>query len=355
MAGSPERDRQRDAAPAAPAAHASITRALPGRLPQSIGHMLPVGAPEPFDSTLHMFEVLWDGVRSLLFVERGEVRLQDRYGCDVTARYPELQPAAYHLNGSGVVLDGVIVCPDDEGRPDFARLHRRLSAEDDAGAALLAMEFPVTFQAFDLLYLNGLPVMAEPLRRRKALLQQAVRLQDIVTVPETVEREGVAFFEAARTHGLPGIIAKQTDSKYVAGARSSSWLAMRVYQRDKFVIAGSTYGRPLRPGRPMRPGGPFESLLLGQYDGGGSLRFAGEVKGPFDRNTARVLSQAMDTLAARESPFADAHSPGRLVFWSRPELVASVRFADRSPGGGLRFPIFECLRPDVPPSACQLP
>ncbi len=87
-----------------------VAWALPGDLPQRIEPMLPSGADEPFDSPSHIFEVIWDGIRALLFVERGRVRVQDRYGRDVTARYPELHAVASLVNGSGVVLDGVIVC-----------------------------------------------------------------------------------------------------------------------------------------------------------------------------------------------------------------------------------------------------
>ena len=180
-----------------------------------------------------------------------------------------------------------------------------------------------------------------------------MRDQGVITVPDVVEREGVAFFEAARAHSLPGIVAKDGDSRYLPGERSRSWLAMRVFERSKFVIGGCTYGRALRPGRPARARGPFDSLLLGQYDSSGALRFAGEVEGPFDREVADELTRSMDLLADSTSPFADEPAPARLIFWTRPEMVASVRFAGRSPAG-LRFAIFECLRPDVPPSACRL-
>ncbi|HET9476401.1 MAG TPA: hypothetical protein VFP63_02825 [Dehalococcoidia bacterium] len=354
MAGFPGQDRHTDTASVAVGTHSSIARALPGHLPRTVPPMLASSAAEPFDSNSHVFEVLWDGVRALLFAERGQVRVQDRYGRDVTARYPELQAAGPHLMGSGAVLDGVIVSPDDEGRPDFARLLRRLSAADYVEAALLAAKAPVSFQAFDILYRGGASVMSEPLRTRKTLLQQAVRDQRVITVPDVVEREGVAFFEAARAHSLPGIVAKDGDSKYVPGERSRDWLAMRVFERGKFVIGGCTYGRALRPGRPARARGPFDSLLLGQYDSAGALRLAGAVEGPFDRDVAADLARSMDLLADSTSPFVDEPAAARLIFWTRPDMVASVRFAGRSPAG-LRFAIFECLRPDVPPSACRLP
>ncbi len=102
---------------------AAAPPAMPVRatLPQVIEPMLPSAAAEPFDSPAHVFEVLWDGVRALAFVEQGTARLQDRWGRDVTQRYPELSSLAGRLRESGMVIDGEIVCLDADGRPDFSR------------------------------------------------------------------------------------------------------------------------------------------------------------------------------------------------------------------------------------------
>ena len=333
----------------------NVSWALPGKLPGCIEPMLPSPATEPFDSPSHIFEVIWPGVRALLFVERGEVRVQDTYGRITTGRFPELQVPRSHLNGSGIVLDGAIVCLNDTGQPDFRRLHDRLVLKDEPEAALIADKAPVTFQAFDILYRNGLSVMDEPLRRRKGLLRQTVRIQGALAVPDFVEREGVAFFEAARAHGLEGIIAKEADSRYIPGVRSRSWLSMRVYQRDEFVIGGYTYAGALKPGHRDRQVQPFASLLLGQFDDAGVLRFAGEVSGGLDAVSATDVVDALDVIRSAESPFAGEPDARRLVFWCRPELAVTVRFAARRPEGQLRFPVLECLRPDVPVEKCRLP
>jgi bifunctional non-homologous end joining protein LigD len=111
----------------------------------------------------------------------------------------------------------------------------------------------------------------------------------------------------------------------------------------------------LRPGRPARTDAPFDSLLLGQYDAAGAFHFVGAVKGAFDVRVAEEIVRRLDSLASPESPFVDPTPQGRLIFWCRPELVARVRFAERSIAGGLRFPLFEWLRPDVPALACRLP
>jgi ATP-dependent DNA ligase len=59
-------------------------------LPDLIKPMLAMAVPEPFDSDHHLFEIKWDGIRCLAFIENGRVRLQSRELIDITAEFPEL-------------------------------------------------------------------------------------------------------------------------------------------------------------------------------------------------------------------------------------------------------------------------
>ncbi len=314
--------------------------------------MLPAAAAEPFDSPAHIFEVLWEGIRAIAIVEAGHTRLHDRFGRDITDRYPELSGMAPHARGDGLALDGEIVALDADGKPDFARLRPRLTT-DPRAAARLAAQTPVTFQAFDLLYREGQPLMGWPLRRRRDMLGQVAVPGPAIAVPDFVAREGVAFFEAAREHGLGGIVAKERESRYLPGQRSRAWLTVKVHQKDEFVIGGFTYGGPSPRPAPRGRAGPFSSLLLGLFDAEGALHYVGQVAGGFeaiDPDEHRLL----DEMVADGCPFTPEPGLGRLVFWCRPELAATVRFAEWAPDGALRFPVFEALRPDVPPESCRL-
>jgi bifunctional non-homologous end joining protein LigD len=121
------------------------------------------------------------------------------------------------------------------------------------------------------------------------------------------------------------------------------------------VIGGYTYGGAPRPGHPGRTDGPFASLLIGQYDASGALRFVGEVSGGFDAASAADVVDALDAIRSPEPPFAGHPAAGRLVFWCHPELAVTVRFAGWGPDGRLRFPLLEWLRPDIPAEKCRLP
>lgn len=320
-------------------------------LPRVIEPMLPAPAPEPFDSPAHIFEVLWDGVRALAFVERGELRLQDRWGRDITACYPELQMIPPRVRESGMVIDGEIVCLDEKGRPDFGRLRHRLGVDDPAEAARLAENYPVTLQAFDLVYREGQPVTGWALRRRKEMLRSLVRPHASVVVPDFVSRDGVAFFEAAREHDLEGIVAKEADSHYLPGQRSPAWLAIRRRQKRQFVIGGFTYGGRWNPRSARPPKEPLSSLLLGLLRNDGQLDYVGEVTGGFQEEMSQLI-QRLDAATTPVCPFAKAPDLERLAFWCRPELVATINYAEWAPDGRLRFPVYQTQRPDVPVAAC---
>ena len=326
-----------------------------GPLPRAIQPMLASIGGQPFDSPSYIFEVKWDGVRALAFPGAREIRIQDRYLRDVTQRYPELRGLGKRVMAPGTVLDGEIVALDEAGRPDLSRLRERLAASDVKEARRLAETTPVTFQVFDILYYKGRSLLDYPLSRRKSLLSKAVQADECLAVPGYIEGEGVAFFEAARQHDLEGIIAKERESVYRPGQRSEAWLKLKVHQKEEFVIAGFTYGgRSWREHRPRRKRQPFDSLLLGLYDEQGGLRYVGEVAGSFSEASAEDTRRALDALVSEPCPFGEEPGLQRLVFWCRPELVATVRFGEWTTQGMLQFPVFEGLRPDVPPESCRL-
>jgi DNA ligase D-like protein (predicted ligase) len=309
---------------------------------------------EPFDSPRHAFEVAWDGLRTLAFVDQGRVRLQDLYGRNVTALFPELSAAADYVSGSGHVLDGEIVSLGEEGRPEFEVLKTRLTGAAGDVEQLADVQ-PVVFQAFDILYRDGRRVMNEPLRTRKRMLKQVVRRFGQVAVPDHVEGDGVAFFEAARQHDLAGMVAKELESPYVSGLHSRAWQLVKVYPKDNFVIGGFTYGGPTRVRAGPHRGPPFHSLLVGQYDRWGQLHFLAEVTGGFCDDDVEHLAELFEGITTTNCPFNKAAKPERLVFWCEPVISVTVAYSDRTGEGNLRFPKFETLRLDVPAESCRIP
>ncbi len=196
-------------------------------LPVSLRPMLPRTAEAPFDSADHLFEPSWAGARALAFVEPDaeapegqarDVRLLDRRGRDVAPLLPELTGLAGGLVGrvaaSSAVLDGELVVVDRAGRADPRGLARRLSGETGPAVAYLV---------FDLLYLDGRPLLGEPLERRRETLRRILRPGDaVVTVPAIVG-EGLALYTAVVAQGIAGVAARHRRSPYLQGVRSRLW------------------------------------------------------------------------------------------------------------------------------------
>src|SRR4051812_10851230 len=105
-------------------ADASTPTPLSGtsRMPDSIAPMLAAEAPEPFDSSDYVFELMWGGIRAMAHVREDVVRLRARNGLDLTPYFPELLTIPDHVKAREAILDGEIVAIDSEGHPSFDML-----------------------------------------------------------------------------------------------------------------------------------------------------------------------------------------------------------------------------------------
>ena len=313
----------------------------PGTLPAVIKPMLAGLVRRPFDSPDHIFELKWDGARTLAFIENGEVRLQSRNLKNVTAQYPELRDLARQVKADKVVLDGELVCLDEEGRPSFQRLQERVQ-RSPRSLRRLRKQFPVHYIVFDILFLNGRSVMEEPLWKRKNLLHEILVPSDLVQPCEFIENDGMAFFQATCEHGLEGIMAKEKGSFYLPGRRSSSWLKIKRLRESDFVIGGYTFGgtREL-----------FSSLLLGLYEAE-DLLFVGLVGTGFSESDFEKIYALLQPLHTSTCPFKDPPVIHRFIYWCRPELVCRVSYGEFTLDRKLRYPVFLGLREDKLPTDC---
>lgn len=300
--------------------------------PAEVRPMQAASAEAPFSSNEYLFEVKWDGLRCVLFRdEDGEVRLKDRGMNDITVDVPEVAVAAKRVP-PGSVIDGELVATDTEGRPDYPRLRQRLAA-----GARMRDEIPTAYLAFDALYLEGRPLLRQPVLRRRARLAKAVEAGGHLFVPQHIEEDGVELFEACLERGLEGVVAKHVQSPYVPGQRSPFWLKVKAVKSDDFVVIGWTGEKP------------FDALVVGFYEEGRLLP-CGAVGGGYDDGAMRVLRDRLVELATDESPLDPRPIMMRPVHWVRSELVVSIRYSEWSPDGTLRFPIFNGLRPEVHPA-----
>src|SRR6202171_924980 len=165
------------------------------RLPEALVPMFPGGPSEPFDSREHVFEVRWDGLRALAFVEGGGYHLQDQSGRNISELFPELGEIPRRLSIDEVILDGMVVISDGQGRPDFAALDRRMRLSSADGVAQAAARQPAAYVVFDILYAEARSAMSMTLLKRRKLLKEVLAGEGRVCLSDAVAGEGIAFFE----------------------------------------------------------------------------------------------------------------------------------------------------------------
>jgi bifunctional non-homologous end joining protein LigD len=319
----------------------------PARLPDALAPMFPGGASEPFDSADHVFEVRWDGLRALAFIEGGSYHLQDQGGRNITELFPELAEVLHRVKDDRLILDGVVVVCDATGRPDFSALDRRMRVGSAEGMAQAAERTPAAYIVFDILYRDARALTPLTLLRRRRALREVLDPGGRIALSDAVAGEGEAFFEAARELGFDAVIAKRKDSPYLPGGRSPSWLLVQDVPRQDVVVVGYL---------PGEGPGTFESLLVGVFGvpgaPAGAVTYVGAVGGGFDPRTERLLGHALPGLTGgAEVPLRSDRVPAGAT-WVRPELVVSVKFSQWSPDGAMRFPIFVGMHPEVAPRDC---
>ncbi len=302
----------------------------------------PGALPPPEQEQRWAFEMKWDGVRAVVYLDRGDLRVLTRNDREVAATYPELAGLAHQLRDRRMIVDGEVVAFDEAGRPSFGELQARMHVRAP-GRALLD-RVPVSLLMFDLLHVDGTSLVGAPYDERRAALESLDLAGDRWAVPPAFDGQGAEALAASQAQGLEGVLAKRHDSVYLPGRRSPHWIKVKHVRMQEVVVGGWS------PGAGRRQGG-IGSLLLGVPDQDGRLVYAGHVGTGF---SDRVLADLGTRLRAAErstSPFADevprAHAKD--AHWVTPRLVGEVTFSEWTRDGRMRHPSWRGLRPDKEP------
>jgi bifunctional non-homologous end joining protein LigD len=280
------------------------------------------------------YEFKWDGVRALVDVSDGAVRLFSRRGNEITIAYPEL--VAMFTGTEDALLDGEIVA-FVEGRPSFEALQARMHVRARAEARRLAEQIPVTFVAFDVLRRYGVDLTARPYSERRATLERwAADGGGACTLSPSFD-DGEATEAVARESGLEGVVAKRADSRYRAGVRSRDWLKVRFVRTGDFVVIGWE--------APATEPENLSSLVLAMTTPSG-LVFAGKAGSGLTGRTAAALYRRLQRRDDCPVDPPPPGSPGRVTRWVEPEVVVEVEYTIWTSEGRLRHPVFRRLRDD---------
>src|SRR3984893_1678351 len=310
-------------------------------MPVSLSPMLATLIEKPFSDPGWLFEIKWDGARTLAWVEDGEVRLRSRAGNEVTHQYPELASLPQHLSVKQAILDGEIVVLDENGRSEFERMQQRMNVQRPSPDLL--SRYPVTYFLFDLVYCDGYALREVPVLARKNFLRRILDPSREFRFSDHQLEKGKELFELARQQDLEGVVGKRVDSFY-ASARSPNWVKLKATKTVDAVVGGWTAPRGSRT--------HFGSLLLGLYQGK-ALRFVGHAGTGLDEKMRDLLMKKLRELEIDKCPFDKIPETNEEAFWAKPELVARVRYIGWTQEPRLRAPVLLALRNEVRPEECR--
>jgi bifunctional non-homologous end joining protein LigD len=295
----------------------------------------------PFDDPDWVFEVKWDGVRAISYVSN-TLSVRSRNNIELLDRFPELEELKTLCEN--VVLDGEIIVFSG-GKADFQAVARRTQTSDPGDVERLAATSPATYVVFDILEVDGVSVIDQPLYRRLEILKTRLREGKNVTRSIPVEGRGVEFYEAVISRGLEGVIAKRKSSTYQPGARSSDWLKIKQVKTCDCVVFGYTPGEGAREGS-------FGALLLGLYSDGVPV-YMGRVGTGFTDKQLHETREALEGFRV-DAPWFDEPDIPRGAVWVEPKLVVQVGYQTLTEDNRLRAPRFQGFRDDKPPRLCSL-
>ncbi|GAA3633838.1 ATP-dependent DNA ligase [Microlunatus ginsengisoli] len=290
------------------------------------------------------FEMKWDGVRVVVYLAGGEVRLQSRKGRDETATYPDLIDDLAAIGCDSAILDGEIVVLDGQGAPSFGLLQPRINLTRPGDITAAARKYPARLMLFDLVALDGTSWARRPYLARRDALGALVpdRPGSRVVVPPIFEGDLTAAMETSRALHLEGVVAKRRDSIYQTGRRGHTWLKIKHRQTQEVVVGG------WRPGQGRRDGG-VGSLLVGVPSPEG-LRYVGRVGSGFSDHGLAEIDTLVARLARKTSPMIDVPAQdARDAHWITPSQVGEVEYVELTSAGKLRHPVWKGWRPDKSP------
>jgi len=279
----------------------------------------------------------FDGIRAHLHHGAGRAEIYTRDLKRVTGQFEELAYAARGLRDD-VMLDGEIIAFENGRRLSFHDLQKRLGRKG-GGDFFLGAEIPVRLMVFDLLWINGRSLLAEPLRARRALLDALPLPPGIERVPVFQVRSAAEIdvaFDASRARSNEGLMVKDAESAYTPGRRGLSWLKLKKELATlDVVVIGAEYGHGKR------------SAVLSDYtfavrSGRELLSIGKAYSGLTDAEIAELTGHFLATTIAQKGRYREV----------APEIVLEVAFdrvqpSDRHASGlALRFPRIKAIRRD---------
>ena len=304
---------------------------------ETIDFMLSESRNEPLTNPDYQYEVKWDGIRAMIYIDEGQMRIMSRNGMDLSNQFPELMISEQAFRVSSAIFDTEIVCLDKAGHPNFKKVIGRMHQRHEASIQRAMKTDPVICYVFDCLYLDGRSIMHDPLERRRDWMADAIKKDTAFRVSQVVE-DGYDLFDAAKKLGLEGIMAKDLASKYLVGKRSHSWYKIKVRNTVDCIVIGYTKGNGDR--KPY-----FGALHIAEIEND-ELIYRGKVGTGFTLKRMKEIHLILKDIEIIKRPIKEKPIDDSVSVWITPKIYIELQYASITKNNTYREPVFLRIRLD---------
>ncbi|MFH1256893.1 MAG: ATP-dependent DNA ligase [Candidatus Diapherotrites archaeon] len=293
----------------------------------------------------------------------GNVTIFSRHSEPMTEMFPEIVSAVKkQVKANNAIFEGEALAVNEE-TGEFLPFQVTIQRKRKYDVKQMAKDFPLKLFAFDLMYADGKNYMKEPFRKRRDALAKIIGKGETIKMTETIVTKDAekidSFFNECIERGLEGIIAKDLNAPYIAGARKFSWIKLKRSYKGELSDSVDAVILGFFKGKGQRVHFGLGALLSGVYDKeSDSFKTIAKVGSGLKEEGMAALEKQLQKIKVKEKP-ARVDSELKPDVWVEPEFVAEIRADEitRSPihtagkgkgedGFALRFPRFIKLRSD---------
>jgi bifunctional non-homologous end joining protein LigD len=290
---------------------------------------------DPFDSEEFIYEIKWDGIRCVSYLDENGTDMRNKRNKMMIPILPELSELHKQVKVKCILDHELVVLKN--GIPEFYEIQKRTLMTKPMKIQLSANRLPASIIAYDILYYKDRDITGLPVTERKKYLEDAVIENNRLIVSRYIETYGIELFNQVKVMGLEGIVAKRKTSTYWQGKRSKDWIKCKVLSTIDCVVCGYIIKEH-----------SMSSLIIGLYDDN-ILVYKGHVS--LGVSISNLIKHGVHKIDY--SPFGYIPRGNSNAVWIEPNLVCIVDSMLHE-GDAFRQPVFKGFRTDKLPLECQI-
>lgn len=298
--------------------------------------MEPISCDIVKEGSDYIHEIKYDGIRGLVYLQNGQLKIYTKKGNERTAYYPELGIIYDEFKNNDIILDGEMVVLDKNGTPSFYNSLVRESVKSGKNLKYYQDNYPINYFVFDILKYKNRLLLDYPLHKRKELLQEL--LSPLITRNSTIHlseifTDGKDLFNKMKQKNMEGIVSKKRGSPYLQGKNHDAWFKTKFTKKMLCIIGGILW----KQGEPS-------SLVLGvKTSESDKINYIGKASLGLKGSDLKLLKEYRDKLIQDDCPFMESSiegidTKGNELTWVAPLITCWINFLELSNDGHLRHP-----------------